>query len=730
MSKQKSSSTTWTSNQLSSDLTRYFSNLGESLRPYQREIGGFTLLLLAFFVMLNLLGLTSGALPTALGNAAEALFGWGSIPVTLSLGWLGAALAMSIFKKEVKPLPLEMIIGMELVLIAGLALVHLTAGGSDPLALAREHGGGGYVGWSLSALLSDLLGKWIAGFAFLLIALAGVGLIIRLAMGEALAGVEEWQQPAPEPRPIPSAPPKKVKRQKAIKPQKPSMSAEQALQNAPLSPRRRPSAGSGQALPPIDLLAPAASSPDQSANARYQAQIIEDTLRGFGVPAQVVEVNYGPTVTQFGVKPGSISKRLSDGSIVEQRVRVSKINSLINDLALALAAAPIRIETPVPGRPIVGIEVPNHDTSLVSLRGAMESGSFRRKKGNLSIALGKGVNGSVAVFDLAAQPHLLIAGATGSGKSVCINAVIVNLLMTHPPERLKMLMIDPKMVELTSFNGLPHLIAPVVTDFEQVAGALAWVTREMERRYKAFAAAGTRNIGGYNRKVKPLERLPFMVVIIDELADLMMLAADEVERYITRIAQMARATGIHMIIATQRPSTDVVTGLIKANFPARIAFAVSSQIDSRVILDTPGAEKLLGKGDMLYMAPDSPKLARLQGCFVSDAEIKNIVTYWKRSGSIAASNPADDDAAENDEAQPLPWAGILEEANKDDMLKRAIQLVMEQQRASATFLQRKLGIGYPRASRLMDQLEEEGVIGPAQGGSARTVLWQEGATDT
>ncbi len=703
-------------------MTRYFNNLGENLRPYQREIGGFLLLLLAFFVVLNLLGLTSGALPTALGNAAAALFGWGAIPVMFSLGWLGVALAMSLFKEEAKPLPLEMIIGVELILIAGLALIHLTASGSDPLALAREHGGGGYVGWSLSALLSDLVGKWIAGFAFLLIALAGVGLIIRLTMGESLAGAEEWQQSAPKPRPIPSAPPKKVKKQKVVKPQKPSMSAEQALQNTPLSPRRR-----GAPLPPIDLLAPAASSPDQSANARYQAQIIEDTLRGFGVPAQVVEVNYGPTVTQFGVKPGTISKRLSDGSVVEQRVRVSKINSLINDLALALAAAPIRIETPVPGRPIVGIEVPNHDTSLVSLRGAMESVNFRRKKGSLPIALGKGVNGSVTVFDLAAQPHLLIAGATGSGKSVCINAVITNLLMTHPPERLKMLMIDPKMVELTSFNGLPHLVAPVVTDFEQVAGALAWVTREMERRYKAFAAAGARNIGGYNRKVKSSERLPFMVVIIDELADLMMLAADEIERYITRIAQMARATGIHMIIATQRPSTDVVTGLIKANFPARIAFAVSSQIDSRVILDSPGAEKLLGKGDMLYMAPDSPKLARLQGCFVSDAEIKNVVAYWKRTGSMAAPHPAEKEVAENDTAQPLPWAGILEEASKDNMLKQAIQLVIEQQRASATFLQRKLGIGYPRASRLMDQLEEEGVIGPAQGGSARKVLWQDDA---
>jgi S-DNA-T family DNA segregation ATPase FtsK/SpoIIIE len=284
-------------------------------------------------------------------------------------------------------------------------------------------------------------------------------------------------------------------------------------------------------------------------------------------------------------------------------------------------------------------------------------------------------------------------------------------------------MIDPKMVELTSFNGIPHLIAPVVTSFEQVAGALAWVTREMDRRYKAFAASGARNIGGYNRKVKPAERLPFLVVIIDELADLMMLAADEIERYICRIAQMARATGIHMVIATQRPSTDVVTGLIKANFPARIAFAVSSQVDSRVILDTPGAERLLGRGDMLYMAPDSPKLARLQGCFVSDAEIKNVVQYWKRAG-FDISSPATEEPKKT-EPESLPWDDILKEANRDDLLEEAIKLVVESGRASTSFLQRKLGIGYPRASRLMDQLEEEGVVGPAEGNTIREVIWED-----
>jgi S-DNA-T family DNA segregation ATPase FtsK/SpoIIIE len=287
-------------------------------------------------------------------------------------------------------------------------------------------------------------------------------------------------------------------------------------------------------------------------------------------------------------------------------------------------------------------------------------------------------------------------------------------------------MVDPKMVELTSFNGIPHLIAPVVTDFEQVVGALAWVTREMERRYKLFAASGARSIGGYNRKVGAKgERLPYLVVVIDELADLMMLAPDEVERHICRIAQMARATGIHLVIATQRPSVDVVTGLIKANFPTRIAFAVTSQIDSRVILDTPGAERLLGRGDMLYMAPDAAKLARLQGCFVSDAEIHNLVNYWKASnGSPTQAIPGTDEKTESGQPK-LPWTDMMEAANKDDMLEEAIKLVVESGRVSTSLLQRRLGIGYPRASRLIDQLEEEGVIGPADGNKPREVLWRE-----
>jgi len=474
-------------------------------------------------------------------------------------------------------------------------------------------------------------------------------------------------------------------------------------------------------LPPLEFLAEAPKVSRKINEEEIDRKVHEllNKLGQFKISGEVMDIYSGPLVTTFEFKPAA-------------NVKVSKILNLQDDLAMALRAETIRIQAPIPGRDVVGIEIPNETFDTIYLRDILESELFLTSKSPLTIAMGKDIVGNPFITDLKKLPHLLIAGTTGSGKSVGINAMILSLLYRNDPDSLKLMLIDPKMLEFSIYNDIPHLITPVITDATKAIAALANMVGEMERRYKLMAESRTKNIDNYNEKAKKkgVEPMPFIVVIIDELADLMMLAADEVERYITRIAQMARATGIHLIIATQRPSTDVVTGLIKANFPARIAFAVSSQIDSRVILDSPGAEKLLGKGDMLYMAPDSPKLARLQGCFVSDAEIKNVVAYWKRAGAMTASNPAADDTAENNAAQPLPWAGILEEANKDNMLQQAIQLVIEQQRASATFLQRKLGIGYPRASRLMDQLEEEGVIGPAQGGSAREVLWQDDAADT
>jgi S-DNA-T family DNA segregation ATPase FtsK/SpoIIIE len=366
---------------------------------------------------------------------------------------------------------------------------------------------------------------------------------------------------------------------------------------------------------------------------------------------------------------------------------------------------------------------------MVTLHSVLTSEEFDKVNSELAFALGRDVSGHSVAADLARMPHLLIAGATGAGKSVCVNTIIASLLFNLGPDRLRLLMIDPKMVELIPYNGIPHLIAPVVTDMERAVGALTWAMREMDRRYKLFSEAGKRNIDGYNQWMlgKGEEPLPYIVIVIDELADLMMVAADQVERIVCRIAQMARATGIHLILATQRPSVDVVTGLIKANVPARISFAVASQIDSRVILDTNGAEALLGRGDMLFQAPDSSKLQRLQGCFVSDQELSKIVAHWIRASAPSAR--AETTQPPVDEPEGTPWDEILEELeqedkHEDELLSQAIAIVREHQWASTSFLQRKLRIGYTRAARIIDNLEEKGIIGPPEegGNGSRTVL--------
>ncbi len=388
------------------------------------------------------------------------------------------------------------------------------------------------------------------------------------------------------------------------------------------------------------------------------------------------------------------------------------------------------------GAPYVGIEVPNSDTEMVTLHSVLVSEEFKALRSELAFALGRDVSGHPVAADLARMPHLLIAGATGSGKSVCVNTIIASLLFRLGPDRLKFLMIDPKMVELIPYNGIPHLIAPVVTDMERAVGALTWAMREMDRRYKLFSEAGKRNVDAYNTWLvsQGQEPLPFIVIVIDELADLMMVAADQIERIICRIAQMARATGMHLILATQRPSVDVVTGLIKANVPARIAFAVASQIDSRVILDSNGAEALLGRGDMLFQAPDTSKLHRLQGCFVSDQELSKIVMHWLSNGSAPSLTPAMQASPPVGGAQPspapdTPWEDILDEIAEgsqqaDELLPQASAIVREHQWASTSFLQRKLRIGYTRAARLIDALEAQGVIGPPEEGSngSRAVL--------
>ncbi len=464
---------------------------------------------------------------------------------------------------------------------------------------------------------------------------------------------------------------------------------------------------------------------------RQQAQIIEEALASFGAPGRVVEINRGPTITQFGVEPDFIAGRGG-----RRRVRVSKIANLADDLALALAARRVRIEAPVPGKGYVGIEVPNEQIALVSLREGITSPAFQQLQGRpLRFALGQDVSGNAVAADLAAMPHLLIAGTTGSGKSVCVNAIIACLLMHNTPDQLRFIMVDPKRVELTGYDGIPHLLAPVVVELDRVIGALQWVTREMDSRYEKFADLGARNLIDYNARAaaQGLRKLPYLVVVIDELADLMMLAPDATERAITRMAQLARATGIHMVISTQRPSVDVVTGLIKANFPARIAFATASGTDSRVILDQPGAERLLGRGDMLFQAPDAPAPVRLQGVFVSDVELRRIVQFWRaQNGYVPPTSAATAAGGHPDGIPPhLPlkqlefWEEekLKPQPERDPLYDEAVDLVRRKGRASISMLQRALRIGYTRAARLIDTMEHNGIIsGPTEGPAPRQVL--------
>ena len=463
-------------------------------------------------------------------------------------------------------------------------------------------------------------------------------------------------------------------------------------------------------LPPLDLLVNENVLRPDERNINQTAGLIEQTLAEFGIPAKVVGFQVGPTVTQFAVEPGFVEKGNGEEQAARHKVRVAQISGLARDLALALSADRLRIEAPVPGRPYVGIEVPNLRSSVVRLRPILETETFYKQNSQLSIALGRDVSGAPVVADLAKMPHMLIAGTTGSGKSVCIAALTTCLVMNNSPEDLRLVMIDPKMVELVRFNGLPHLYGKVETNLERILGVLRWTVVEMDRRYKLLEEMHARHLDSYNRKVrrrKGGQPLPRIVVMIDELADLMMSAPDQTEPALVRLAQLARATGIHLVVATQRPSTDVVTGLIKANFPARLSFAVASSVDSRVILDASGAEALLGHGDMLFLPPDASAPLRSQGVMVTDQEVERVINFWQR-------------AHPPQEAPPPPWEAMLAEeevlADRDNLMEKAIELVRSSQRCSASLLQRRLKIGYPRAARLVDELEEMGVVGPSQGG--------------
>jgi S-DNA-T family DNA segregation ATPase FtsK/SpoIIIE len=702
-------------------------DLGDSLRP---EIFGILLLLVALLTLLSLIPVERGAVMDEWVGLLQSAVGWGVWLMPIGFGGVGLWLIFVGLGRELSIEP-EKPWGALLLFLFGLALLHLMAGGDDPLYLAAQGEGGGYVGYGLSQLLVLGLGTPAAVLVLVTLSIVSLMMLLGMSLGEMWTGLSGAVRQLVAKVHLPDIKAWRRKRATA-QPGQVSPEAVQVEAGAGLTPADPPGSrfpriiGGEQTwhLPSVDEVLESSSDQEFSqAEIRERVRIIEDTLASFGVPAKVVEVNRGPTVTQFGVEPGYIEKRNSNGRVSRAKIKVSKISNLANDLALALAASPIRIEAPVPGRSVVGIEVPNSEISLVALRTVLESKVYRLIKGALPIALGQDVAGNPIASDLATLPHLLIAGATGSGKSVCVNSIIASLLCTRTPDEVQFIMIDPKMVELTTYNGIPHLRAPVVIELERVVGVLNWATREMDARYKQFNQARARNVDAFNqqRMAKGEKPLPYIVVVIDELADLMMVAPDEVERSICRIAQMARATGIHLVIATQRPSVDVVTGLIKANFPARISFAVTSQVDSRVIIDTAGADKLLGRGDMLFMAPDSSKLVRLQGCFVSDKELSALVRYWK--GARLTQEPLQPEAVVQQQMWDEIQAAQAQAAQQDELLPRAIEIVQEHQSASISMLQRQLRIGYSRAARLIETMEKQGIIGPAPGGSrAREVL--------
>jgi len=713
----------------------------------QLDVLGIVLVALAGITLLSFLSATRGSLTEGWVSLLSSVFGLGVYLVPFGMGLAGLWLILRSFERR-PAIGGERTAGAVLLYLTSLALLHLLSFADDPKRLAEAGGGGGHLGYYLSQWLLTNLGGLGTAVALLAALLISTVLLADFSIAELGALLQVIGQALPRsltrlrlPRlrwlgrrrsegrsfPLPSS----------------TGDAGQAYDDRPLrvSPVTEHGPLTGRVIGdpqewPLprhsEILEEAVEQEISQAEIRKRARIIEETLHSFGVPVKVVEVNQGPVVTQFGVEPGFVEGRGGRRT----KVKVSKIVALADDLALALAASPVRVEAPVPGRSIVGIEVPNADVSLVSLRGVMESEEFQKIGSQLRIALGRDVSGQPVASDLGTMPHLLIAGATGSGKSVCVNSIIACLLMNNTPADLRLLMVDPKRVELTSYNDIPHLLAPVIVELDEVVSVLQWVTREMDARYWRFAQAGARNIDDHNQRVETsAERLPNIVLLVDELADLMMTSPDETERTITRLAQMARATGIHLVIATQRPSVDVVTGLIKANFPARVAFAVTSSVDSRVILDTPGAERLLGRGDMLYMASDSSELRRLQGCFVSDREIGRLVNYWKTAGPAPTSATLPGALRQPSRTtrrpmqQPL-WEEMRqreqEATDSDVLLDQAIALVQQHNQASVSLLQRKLRIGYARAGRLMDLMEQHGVVGPSEGpGRARRVLGPE-----
>ncbi len=717
------------------------------------DFAGLVLLVLGALLILAVLGITHGRVVDAGAAMLRRWFGYGRFLVAAAVfaaGWL----LLLWRKNQARQVNILRVIVVEFAFF--LLLGALSAFFNDSVTSVNAGTSvGGISGYGVSFPLISLIKRIPAGILLLVLGvialLFGLDLVgrldrwARMKLGETvqtprqLPEIEEIQPVVsvtkPQPAPTERKPVRKPQGQAQLPLQYRKNYAEMEEEEV-LKPIKyqRP-----EGLPPLTLLENEKTVATNQATINMNAGLLEKTLTEFGVPAKVVGYRVGPTVTQYAVEPGYIEKTGQDD---KQKVRISKISGLSRDLALALKAERLRIVAPVPGKSYVGVEVPNTEHMLVRLRPLLESEEFARVNSPLAIPLGRGVSGEPIVSDLSTMPHLLIAGTTNSGKSICIAAITMSLALNNHPEDLKLVMIDPKRVELKRFSGLPHLYGDVETEVERIMGVLRWATTEMENRYRLLETIRARNLDSYNAKMKKAgkPKLPRIVILIDELADLMLNSAEQTQDQIVRLAQKARAIGIHLVVATQRPSVDVVTGVIKANFPTRIAFTVASQVDSRVVLDQPGAETLLGKGDMLFVHPETG-MQRSQGVMITDAEIRSVIKWWaentgpehKQALELPAPEPekpaaqAAETAPETLEEEEAPWEEVIQENQPEDsdemLINQAIDLVRRSRRASASYLQRHMRLGYPRAAWLIDQLEARGVLGPAQsGGRDREIL--------
>jgi len=700
--------------------------------------GIFIIFLLAFgaISLLSLFGLAEG-LGVYLEKSMIFLFGWGKWLFPLAL----IAVGLLMYHRDKYWVRGASFLGLIIFLIFFSALLHIMVDQDNWQAAIAQGAGGGYIGYGIITIFNKLMGFWASLIVVVCLILISLMLMLNATL-ESLIGRDSWfakmlypinflfnkifgqKEGAEEKMEFDEV---ETEAEEIVEEETEEelgdsgfykhkiKTAEENGQT--IKPAEAEGQGSGWKLShikidlPLDLLNAKIGKPT-AGDIKNNMLIIQRTLENFGIPVEMGEVNVGPTVTQYTLKPA-------------EGIKLTRLTALSNDLALSLAAHPIRIEAPIPGKSLVGVEVPNQTKAIVGLREVLAGEMFKHRKSNSMIALGKDVAGKVWLDDLAKMPHLLVAGATNSGKSVCLNAIIVSLLYQNNPDDLRFIMVDPKRVELPVYNGIPHLLTPVITEVGKTINALKWCLNEMDRRFEALARSGKRNIISYNEAGRDLPagkagKMPFIVFIIDELADLMVAAGRDVEASVIRLAQMARAVGIYLILATQRPSVDVITGLIKANMPARIAFSVASGIDSRTILDSLGAEKLLGRGDMLFTTAETSKPRRLQGAFVSDNEIRRIVNYIKDSGGEAQYIEG---ITDRQKVHGIAGVGLDGRTDDfDELLEQAKELIINSGKASASYLQRRLSIGYARAARLLDLLEEAGVIGPGSGAKPREVL--------